>query len=66
MAVLASDMNGHAGSSNAGYDGIHGSFGYGDRNADGSRILEFADGLNLGHVAHKCSLPYSQLTVSSL
>jgi len=22
-------------------------FGYGDRNADGSRIFEFADGLNL-------------------
>jgi len=26
---------------------MHGGFGYGDRNADGSRILEFADGLNL-------------------
>ena len=40
--VLAGDMNGHAGNSNVGYDG--------DRNADGSRILEFADGLNLGCV----------------
>jgi len=29
------------------YDGTHGGFGYGDKNADGSRILEFADGLNL-------------------
>jgi len=47
MVVLASDMNGHVGSSNVGYDGTHGGFGYGDRNADGSRILEFADGLNL-------------------
>ena len=28
-------------------DGTHGGFGYGSRNADGSRILEFADGLNL-------------------
>jgi len=45
--VLAGDMNGHVGSSNVGYDGKHGGFGYGDRNADGSRILEFADGLNL-------------------
>ena len=27
--------------------GTHGGFGYGSRNADGSRILEFADGLNL-------------------
>jgi len=45
--VLAGDMNGHVGSSNAGYDRMHGGFGYGDINADGSRILEFADGLNL-------------------
>jgi len=47
MVVFAGDMNGHVGSSNAGYDGTHGGFGYGSRNADGSRILEFADGLNL-------------------
>ena len=40
-------MNGHVGSSNAGCDRTHGGFGYGSRNADGSRILEFADGLNL-------------------
>ena len=45
--VFAGDMNGHVGSSNVGYDGTHGGFGYGFRNADGSRILEFADGLNL-------------------
>jgi len=30
-----------------GYDGTHSGYGFGDRNADGSRILEFADGLNL-------------------
>jgi len=47
MAVLAGDMNGHVGSSNVGYDATHRGFGHGDRNADGSRILEFADGLNL-------------------
>ena len=47
MVVLAGDMNGHVGSSNVGYHGTHGGFGYGARNADGSRILEFADGLNL-------------------
>ena len=45
--VLAGDMNGHVGSSNVGYVGTHGAFGYGDMNADGFRILEFADGLNL-------------------
>jgi len=47
IAVLAGDMNRHVGSSNVGYHGTHGGFGYGDRNADGSRILAFADGLNL-------------------
>jgi len=40
-------MNGHFGSSNVGYDGTHGGFEYGSRNAGGSMILEFADGLNL-------------------
>ena len=49
MVVFAGDMNGHIGSSNVGYDGTHGGFGYGSRNVDGSRILEFADGLNLGY-----------------
>jgi len=47
MVVLAGYMNGHVGSSNVGYDGTRGGFGYADRNADGFRILEFADGLNL-------------------
>jgi len=28
-------------------NGMHGDFGYGDRNGGGSRILEFADGPNL-------------------
>ena len=47
IVVFAGDMNGHISSSNVGYDGTHGGFGYGSRNGDGSRILEFADGLNL-------------------
>jgi len=47
MVVFAGDMNGHIGSSNAGYDGTHGGFGCGSRNADSSRTLEFADELNL-------------------
>jgi len=46
MVVFAGDMNEHIVSSNVGYDGTHGGFGYGSRNTDGSRILEFADGLN--------------------
>ena len=47
MVVLAGDMNGHVTSSNVGYDGTHGGFGYEARNADGSGIMEFADRLNL-------------------
>jgi len=39
--LLAGYMNGHVGSSNIGYDVMHGGFGYGDRNADGSRIWNF-------------------------
>jgi len=35
MVVFAGDMNGNVGSSNVGYDGTHGGFGYGSRNADG-------------------------------
>ena len=38
MAVLAGDKNKHVGSSNAGYNGTHGGFGYGDRNADRSSL----------------------------
>ena len=45
MVLLPGDMNEHIG--NVSYDGMHGSFGYGCRNTDGYRILEFADGLNL-------------------
>ena len=52
MVVFPGDMNVHIGSSNVGYDGTHGGFGYGSRNADGSRILEFADGLNLSQLQH--------------
>jgi len=32
MVVLADDMNGHVGSSNVGYDGIHSGFAYGANN----------------------------------
>jgi len=39
--------DGDVGSSNVNYDGMHGGFGYGARNVDGSSILEFTDGINL-------------------
>jgi len=44
---VSGDMNGHVGSNNVGYDGMHGSYGFRARNADGSSIFEFADRLNL-------------------
>ena len=44
MDAFAGDMNGHIRISNVDYDGTHGGFGYGSRNADFSRILEFAAG----------------------
>jgi len=47
MVAFSGDMNRYIGSSNVGNDGTHGGFGYGSRNTRGSRILEFADGLNL-------------------
>jgi len=47
MVVLAGDMNGHVGSNNVSYYGTNGGFWYGAGNADGSRILEFTDGLNV-------------------
>jgi len=37
-------LNGHIGSSNVGYNGTHGGFWYGSRNADGSRILQMGMG----------------------
>ena len=47
MVVLAGDMYGHVGSNSVGHNGMHGGYGFGDRNADGSMILEFVAGLNL-------------------
>jgi len=46
MVVLSGDTNGHVGSSNVGYEGMLGGFWYGDKSADGSRILEFTNRLN--------------------
>ena len=32
MVVIAGHMNGHVGSNSVGYDGMHGGYGFGDRN----------------------------------
>ncbi|GJY99195.1 aminopeptidase M1 [Tanacetum coccineum] len=40
--IIGGDLNGHIGASAEGYTGIHGGFGFGDRNEEGCTILEFA------------------------
>jgi len=41
------DLNGHVGTNVDGYDGVHGRYGFGERNTDGERILEFCDAMEL-------------------
>ena len=40
--VIGGDWNGHVGKSADGFHQIHGGFGFGERNAEGGRILDFA------------------------
>ena len=47
ISFVLGDFNGHVGRSSLGYDGLHGGFGWGERNRDGERILEFADSLDM-------------------
>ena len=42
IVIPCGDWNGHVGREAAGYEGVHGGSGYGERNADGDRVLEFA------------------------
>jgi hypothetical protein len=39
---IGGDLNGHVGSTRVGFDGVHGGFGYGNRNQKGEGILNFA------------------------
>jgi exonuclease III len=39
---IGGDLNGHIGSETDGYIGAHGGFGYGTRNEEGTKLLEFA------------------------
>ena len=40
--MICGDFNGHVGKVANGYEGVHGGHGYGLRNTEGERILEFA------------------------
>jgi len=45
--VILGDFNGHVGKMQGGYEGAHGGFGYGKRNVEGERMLDFADSFGL-------------------
>jgi hypothetical protein len=45
--MLGGDLNGHVGSGSDGYEGLHGGFGFGKRNKEGDRILEFCEAMDL-------------------
>ena len=47
VIILGGDMNGHVGKTTAGYEDVYGGFGYGVRNAEGERILEFGLALDM-------------------
>jgi hypothetical protein len=40
--MLGGDLNGHVGSGSDGYEGLYGGFGFGKRNKEGDRILDWA------------------------
>ncbi|GKF38235.1 retrovirus-related pol polyprotein LINE-1, partial [Tanacetum coccineum] len=40
--IIGGDLNGHTGAAADGYEGVHGGYGFGDRNEEGRAILEFA------------------------
>ena len=44
---IGSDMNGHVGRDADGYGRVHGGMGFGTRNAEGERILEFGDAVGM-------------------
>ena len=44
---IGSDMNGHVGRDADGAGGVHGGMGFGTRNAEGERIIEFGDAVGM-------------------
>ncbi|PHT40617.1 Glyoxysomal fatty acid beta-oxidation multifunctional protein MFP-a [Capsicum baccatum] len=45
--VIAEDFNGHIGALPGGFGDVHGGFGFGDRNEEGTTLLEFARSFGL-------------------
>ena len=42
VLITGGNWNGHVGKAAAGFEEVHGGFGYGERNYEGNRLLEFA------------------------
>ena len=47
LVIIAGDLNGHVGKDSDGYEGVHGGRGYGTRNREGKRILEFGSDMDM-------------------
>ena len=44
---IGGDLNGHIGTSSAGFEAVHVGFGYGSRNQEGEEVLDFAIAFDL-------------------
>ena len=44
---IGGDRNGHVGTSSAGFEVVHGGFGYGSRNQEGEKVLDFVIAFDL-------------------
>ena len=51
--VICGDFNGHVGKDADGFEGVHGGYSFGVRNAEGEMLLEFAEGAEM-LVANTC------------
>ena len=45
--VICGDFNGHVGKDADGFEGVHGGYSFGVRNAEGEMLLEFAEGAEM-------------------
>ena len=44
---IEGDLNGHVGTTSAGFEAVYGGFGYGSRNQEGKEVLDFAVAFDL-------------------
>ena len=47
LLLVCGDLNGHVGKNTAGFEDVHGGNGFGERNADGIRLLDYCLAANL-------------------